>query len=148
MEEDKRNKKPNLFILFVILIIFLVTLGILVYYIRFSTNLAPKASSYYTTNTVSISNSYVFASPVRATAGGDLIRITVFILDEEGNGVIDKKVLLQSSGSSVEIKEVQSLTDETGRAVFDLSSVVAGNFEVSAVTDNITLPQKIKVVFD
>ena len=58
------------FLLF--LVIFLLTLGVLVYYIRFATAITPKASSFNTVNTVSITNSYIFASPVRAKANGRL----------------------------------------------------------------------------
>ncbi|EKE04990.1 MAG: hypothetical protein ACD_19C00426G0012 [uncultured bacterium] len=134
--------------LIIILIIFLITLGVLVYYIRFTTSIAPKASSFNTTSQISISNSYVFASPVRAKANGDLIRVTVFLLDDEGNGIFDKKVSLKSIEGIVDIKEVQSLTDETGKAIFDVASAIIGAFNLEASTSEKVLPQRVKVTYD
>lgn len=148
MEEER----PKSYWLVFILLIFLVTLGILVYYIRFKTSTTPKASSYNITSTVSISNSYVFSSPVRAKAGGDLIRVTVFLLDDTGNGIFDKKVTLRDinndTAGTLQVKEIQSLTDETGKALFDIASSTVGVFNLEASTTDTTLPQKVKVTFD
>lgn len=148
MNNETEEKRPNYLILVIILIIFLLTLGILVYYVRFQTSIAPKASSFNTAKSISVTNSYVFASPVRASAGGDLIRVTVFILDSEGNGLFDQKVVLKSIDTSLVVKDIQSLTDETGKAIFDLSSDVTGNFAVDTYANNIQLPQSLKVIFD
>lgn len=148
MNNETEVKRPNYLILVIILIVFLFTLGILVYYIRFQTSIAPKASNFNTARSVSITNSYVFASPVRASAGGDLIRVTVFVLDSEGNGLFDQKVTLKTNSTNVVVKDVQSLTDETGKAVFDLSSEVSGNYVVDAYANNIQLPQSLKVIYD
>lgn len=142
------EERPKYFWLIFILIVFLLTLGILVYYIRFRTSIAPKASSYNITSLVSISNSYVFSSPVRAKANGDLIRVTVFLLDDEGNGIFDKKVGLRALEGQLNIKEVQSLTDETGKAVFDVESSAIGVFNLEAFTEGLVLPQKVKVTYD
>lgn len=144
MEEDR----SKYYWLFFILLIFLLTLGILVYYIRFRTSTTPKASTYNIVSTVSISNSYVFASPVRAKAGSDLIRVTVFILDDVGNGIFDKKVSLRSLDGKLDIKDVQSLTDESGKAVFDIASSITGVYRLEAYTDSSVLPQKVKITFD
>ena len=149
-----QERRSNYFWLFIILIIFLVTLGVLVYYIRFTTTIAPKADTFNTVNAVSISNSYIFASPVRAKANGDLIRVTVFLLDDQGNGIFDKKVSLRALDNEVgshgvlDIKEVQSLTDETGKAVFDVASSVVGVYTLEAFTEKLVLPQKVKVTYD
>lgn len=110
--------------------------------------MAPKASTLNITATVSVSNSYVFSSPVRAKANGDLVRITVFLLDDEGNGIFDKKVDLKSNGQGLTIKEIQSLTDETGKAIFDVASTNPGIFNLEAFTDDLVLPQKVKVIYD
>jgi hypothetical protein len=130
------------------LVVFLLTLGVLVYYIRYQTSTTSKASGYNSSSSVSISNSYVFSSPIRAKANGDLIRVTVFILDDLGNGIYDKKVTLRSLDGSLDIKDIQSLTDETGKALFDVASATTGTFNLEALTENIVLPQKVKVVFD
>lgn len=148
MNDEVNSKRPNYLILVIILVIFIITLGILVYYIRFQTTIAPKASSFSTLKSVSISNSYVFASPVRASAQGDLIRVTVFVLDSEGNGLYDKKVILKSNDTSLDIKEIQSLTDETGKAVFDISSNVVNTYTIETFVDSLVLQQKLKVIFD
>jgi hypothetical protein len=139
------EKRTNYFWLIIILVIFLLTLGVLVYYIRFATTIAPKADTFNTVNAVSISNSYIFASPVRAKAGGDMIRVTVFLLDDQGNGIYDIKVNLRGN---LIIKEIQSLTDETGKAMFDVASSVIGTYTLEAFTEKIILPQRIKVIYD
>ena len=120
----------------------------LVYYIRFAVSTTPKADTFNTVNAVSISNSYIFASPVRAKANGDLIRVTVFLLDDQGNGIFDNKVSLRSLDGVLDIKDVQSLTDETGKAVFDVASSVIGTYTLEAFTEKIILPQRIKVIYD
>jgi len=142
------ERRPNFFWLIIILIIFLLTLGVLVYYIRFATTIAPKASSFNTVNAVSISNSYVFASPVRAKASGDLIRVTVFLLDDQGNGIFDNNVSLRSLDGKLDIKNIQSLTDETGKAIFDVASSVVGIYMLEAFTEKLVLPQRVKVTYD
>lgn len=148
MNNTMIEEKPKYLWLIFILIIFLFTLGILVYYIRFRTSITPKASTFNIVSVVSISNSYLFASPIRAKASGDLIRITIFLLDDEGNGIFDKKVNLRTLEGLVEIKEVQSLTDETGMAVFDITSDTVGLYTIEAFTEDLVLPQKVKVTFD
>lgn len=142
------ERRPNYFWLIIILIIFLLTLGVLVYYIRFATTIAPKASSFNTVNAVSISNSYIFASPVRAKASGDLIRVTVFLLDDQGNGIFDNNVSLRSLDGKLDIKNIQSLTDETGKAIFDVASSVVGVYTLEAFTEKLVLPQRVKVTYD
>lgn len=142
------SRRPNYFWLVIILIIFLLTLGILIYYVRFTTSIAPKASSFNTVNDVSISNSYVFASPVRAKTNGDLIRVTVFLLDDQGNGIFDSKLSLRALNGALDIKNVQSLTDETGKAVFDVASSVVGVYTLEAFTEKLVLPQRVKVTYD
>lgn len=146
VEEEKNTK--NYLVLFIILVIFLITLGVLVYFIRFRTDLTPDASSYVTTNTVSLSNSYVFASPVRAKAGGDLIRVTVFVLDSQGSGLFDRKVSLTTNNMALDVKDIQSLTDETGKAIFDVGSQTKNVYQVEAFVDGIPLSQNLKVTFD
>lgn len=133
----------------IVIVLFLVIiLLIILYFFKITTSVAPKAVGSLTGNSVSLDNSYVFASPVRAKVNGDLIRITVFLLDTEGNGVFDKKVTLQNSQSTLDISEVQNLTDETGKAIFDVGASVAGTYLVESIVDNQILPQRVKIVFD
>ena len=124
-----------------------IILIIVLLFINQRTSIAPKAREVNTTSSVSITNSYVFASPVRAKANGDLIRVTVFVLDEKGLGVFDKKVTIRE-GSGLSVKEVQALTDEVGKAIFDISSTKTGVFYLEVEAGGIILPQRTKVVFD
>jgi flagellar basal body-associated protein FliL len=151
MLEDRREESVlsgNYIVLFIILTIFLITLGILVYFIRFRTDLTPSASSYNTIKATSVTNSYVFASPVRAKTGGDLIRITVFVLDSDGKGLFDKKVSLMANDQGLKIKEIQSLTDEVGRAIFDVGSDYKNIYTVEAFVDGTPLNARLKLTFD
>lgn len=146
LEEDKSTK--NYIVLFIILVIFLLTLGTLVYFMRFKTDLTPSANTNNTIAPVSLSNSYVFASPVRAKAGGDLIRVTVFVLDSQGSGLFDRKVTLTSNNKNLDINEIQSLSDETGKAIFDLGSLSKGVFIIETFVDGIPLSQNLRINFD
>lgn len=134
--------------LIVILVIFLLTLGVLVYYIRYRTAITPRASGGTSVSTVSTANSYIFSSPIRAKSGGDFIRVTIFLLDETGKGMYDQKVVLKANNNNLEVKEIQNLTDETGRAIFDVGTTYSGVYILEAMTSNVSLPQKIKVIFD
>ncbi len=133
--------------LIIILITFLLTLGLFVYFTRSKSNMPISSNTNSVVNTVSSPNSYIFASPIRAKSSGDLIRVTVFILDDNGYGIKDRTVSL-SIDSNVSITEIQPLTDTVGRAMFDLSSSVNGSFQIEASVDNLTLDQKIRVIFD
>lgn len=146
---EQTNKRPIVFIIvssFFILIL-LTAIVLTVYYMRERLSLTPKAG-FGGAGVVSIDNSYVFASPVRATAGGDLIRVTLFILDENGGGISDKKVNLVSETKGLVTKETQSVTDDTGKAFFDVSSDTKGTFYLNAQVDGLSLTQRTKLVFD
>ncbi|MCJ7741010.1 Ig-like domain-containing protein [Candidatus Microgenomates bacterium] len=104
-----------------------------------STTLIPTA--------ISRENSYVFASPIQAAANGtSIIRITVFILNNQGLGVTSQKVELQLSGQA-DVAPTQPVTDAFGRAYFDLTSSNAGDYTVSAATSGLTLPQTVSISF-
>jgi len=96
----------------------------------------------------------VFASPVISKAGGmDRIRITVFVLDDTGKGVLGKKVDLNCKDkalcqtAAVTFSSVQSNTDNTGQAIFDLSAQSSGSFELQASVGSQPIPQTVTVVF-
>ncbi len=96
---------------------------------------------------IALENSYLFASPLQAKADGkELIRVTVFILDGRGLGVPGKEVSLNLP-STVNSIPTQPTTDDTGKAIFDLSSASAGKFEIQAHTEGKSLPQKVRIVF-
>ena len=98
-------------------------------------------------------NSVVFGSPLSGRAGGDKIRITVFALDDTGKGVPNKSVSLNCKdlvicqNSGIIFSPVQPGTDNTGQAIYDLSSPVPGSFELQAGVGGLSVPQTVTVVF-
>lgn len=148
-DEDNKPNKLNILLLFVILFVFLITLGILVYYIRYQTSISSKASTLNISLPVSIANSYMFASPVRASVNADLVRVTIFVLDEDGHGLVDKEVRINSNNTlGLEIINIQVLTDGFGRALFDLRSSQRGEYKIEAEIDGQPLQQSLRVIFD
>ena len=94
----------------------------------------------------SLENSYAFASPLQAKAGGELIRITVFILDGQGKGIKDKKVVL-STNLNLKINEIQSSTDEMGKAIFDISATSTGLYVIEPSVGGAKINQKLNLLY-
>lgn len=147
MNPEGKNKFNKIIISIFIILILVIILIVILLFINNKTSILPKAKEINNSSIVSISNSFVFTSPIRAKANGDLIRVTVFVLDEQGRGVFDKKVAIRE-GNGLTVKEVQALTDEVGRAIFDVGSVTTGVFYLEVEVGGIILPQKTKVVYD
>ena len=100
-----------------------------------------------TSSTITLENSYLFASPVQAKADGkEMVRLTVFLLDGRGLGVANQIVNLDLP-SSVTIKNQQEISDNSGKTFFDVSSSIAQSINVTAKVGNSKLPQKVKVTF-
>jgi hypothetical protein len=96
---------------------------------------------------VVLENSYLFASPLQAKADGqEQIRITVFLLDGRGLGVVGQPVTLLVP-QTVTVDHSPATTDDTGKVTFDLSSPVASQINIQAQTNGKTLPQKVHIVF-
>lgn len=92
-------------------------------------------------------NSYVFGSPLRARANSDeKIRVTVFVLNNQGLGVQGRRVVLQNQ-PNLAIETVQGLTDEFGKAVFDVEAVKAGEYSGQILVDGQQLPQSVRLSF-
>lgn len=144
VEKDRTGLYFSVFA--VLLLILFLILGI--YLVRTRTNVTPKAKGPSIGTIISLENSYVFASPVRAKTGGDLIRVTVFVLDSQGMGVFDKKVSLGNSNGPLNVSKIQELTDETGKAIFDIGSDTPGTYYLQTSVDGQTLPQKVRITFD
>lgn len=144
--EEKVVEKPNYFLLTIVIVLLLIILALLVYFMRFRTSIAPSASTQYSDRQVSIVNSYLFSSPVRAATGGDLIRVTVFLLDDYGVGVFDKKVELIVD-QNLKVIPVQERSDETGKVIFDISSDIKGIYYIEAMSDRVSLG-RAKLIFD
>lgn len=96
---------------------------------------------------ISTDNSYVFTNPLKAQSGGkEKIRVTVFILNSQGLGVLGKNVSL-SFDSHLTFDAVQSTTDSTGKALFDIISSTAGDYYLDVSVDTLKLPQKARLSF-
>lgn len=96
----------------------------------------------------SVENSYIFTSPLQAKADSrDKIRITIFILDNQGLGVKGKKVKLSYLPGLI-IDPIQEITDEYGKAVFDVSSTTPGNFDLEVYVEGKKLKQRAMLKFN
>ena len=106
-----------------------------------------KASVQSDLSSLSKQNSYIFASPISALADGEsLIRVTVFLLNQQGLGVTGQTVKIKVMGP-IKIEAIQPQTDSFGRATFDLSATNPGNYSVTAEASNVILPQTVTVSF-
>ncbi len=95
----------------------------------------------------SIDNSYLFVSPLRARANDkEKIRVTVFVLNNQGLGVMGKNVSLNKS-SGLTIENIQSITDGFGKAVFDVKASVGGEYFLNVNIDGSPLKQQAKMSF-
>lgn len=123
-----------------------------------ASSILPKALVYLTkaanqSGQFSLANSYIFGSPLVAEGnGGEKIRVSTFLLDAKGRGVPDEQISLNvvpKSGSTgqPQINEIQSATDEFGKAVFEVTSTFIGQFVVSASVGGLELPQTVTLTF-
>lgn len=95
----------------------------------------------------SVDNSYLFVSPLKAKANSqEKIRVTVFILNSQGLGVLGKQVSLGSDPSLV-FDNIQGLTDQFGKAVFDVSATKGGEYYLQVIVDSSTLKQQAHLSF-
>lgn len=132
-------------LLLTLLLVFLATLLILVFFLtRARTIFFGRASG----ATYSLTNSYVFASPLSAKAVSEKIRVTVFLLDDKGRGVSGKRINLTSGPAGVNFAALQADTDKMGQAVYDLTSPVAGQFVLTASVEGASFPQTVTVRFE
>jgi len=145
---EAKKSKRGLILAIVVLIIILLSLWLTVFFISQRTSFLGRASSpSLSSGEVELDNSYIFASPLSAKADGkEKIRITVFILDSQGRGVYGQPVFL-GEDERLNIKEVQAITDNIGRAMFDVSSFTVTDYFVEASVNNQVLPQRVKVSF-
>ena len=100
------------------------------------------------TKTYSLQNSYIFGSPLTATANGqEKIKISVFLLNQQGLGVEKKQINLKTTPAGLDIETTQDITDKTGQAIFYASTKSPGRFQISAQISGQTLPQTVTVNF-
>jgi len=98
--------------------------------------------------TYSLQNSYIFGSPLTATANGqEKVKISVFLLNQQGLGVEKKQINLKTTPAGLDIETAQDITDKTGQTIFYASTKSPGRFQISAQVDGQTLPQIVTVNF-
>src|SRR3989338_2355464 len=136
-------RKSVIFIVVLLLIIvsFVGVFGL--YEVKFFTSRADVSQA-----TFSIDNSYIFSTPSQARANGqEKIRLTVFILNNQGLGVLGKKIFI-GTDSSLNIETIQGLTDNYGKAYFDISAIKAGEYFLEVKADDTVLKSKAHLVFN
>ncbi len=122
---------------------FLVGLALLVY---LGTSLVPRALVTLTkagsAQKVSIKNSILIGQKIMADADGEeKCVVNVFVLDSEGKGIKGKTVELSGIGI------YQKITDSMGQATFEVTSTVAGQYNLMAMVDGAYLPKSLTVTF-
>lgn len=128
----------------ILVIILLVVFG--AYYLtQTKTGFFGKAN---TPETYSLDNSYLFASPITASAGGnEKIKVSAFLLSGEGRGVSNKRINLVSQ-PALTISEVQPETDAKGQAIFEIFAPGAGRYIIQAAIEGNVFPQSVTVTFN
>ena len=130
-----------------VIIVFLILALIASLFLVFRTTVFLGRATTINSSPIAYENSYLFASPLQAKADGkEKIRITVFILDGRGLGIPNQNVTLDLP-STISFSPTQPTTDDTGKAIFDLSSAAISKHEIKANTNGKSLPQKVRIVF-
>lgn len=138
--------------LILVLLVLIFGIFLSVYLLQREVRLRGKAyeedkSRIYKSGEIDFENSYIFASPLKAKAGGiEKIRITVYLLDGQGRGVSGKLVRM-GKNEDVFVQAIQATTDDLGRAIFDVSSQEPGIFVFKAFVDSKEIPQNVQISF-
>lgn len=129
----------------IILLILVLGLVLVVYLVRQQTQLPGRAT---TPGILSLENSYLFASPLVAKAGGEeKITISAFVLSDQGLGIPGEKVVLYSAPALV-ARTVRDETDSRGLAVFEITSQIPSQFNLWAVVSGKgQIKQQVNVTF-
>lgn len=129
-----------LFFLFLLLLLILV-----VYLVRRQTSLSGRAAA---PGTLSLENSYLFASPLVAKRGGEKITVSAFVLSDQGLGIPGKKVVLYSSPAVV-ARTIRDETDSRGLAVFEVTTGSSGSYRIwASIPGEGQIAQTVLVTFD
>jgi hypothetical protein len=97
----------------------------------------------------SIDNSYLFVSPLRAKASlgnNEKIRVTIFILNNQGLGVMGKRVVPEVN-PYIQMDIIQGTTDNYGKAIFDMFSTKSGEYYLEISADGVPLKDKAHLTF-
>ena len=135
-------KRRLLFLIFFLLILVLFSSFFWLYEAKYFIGRASVTSQSF-----SIDNSYLFVTPLRAKANEkEKIRITVFVLNNQGLGVMGKKVFI-SRDQNLYIEEIQALTDAFGKAIYDVAAAKPGEYYLQVSVEDKVLPQKAHLSF-
>lgn len=137
------NLRKTSIIAFLVLMMAVVVIALILGSIQFGVrgNAASK-------NTISIDNSYLFASPLTGCADGIArVRITVFVLDTGGMGVNNETVDI-SVPAGVTRELVQNVTDSYGKAYFDVATSNPGSYPVTATVGGLKIPNSVQLHFE
>jgi len=135
-------KKNLIFLIIFILVLVSFSFFLGLYEVNFFKSRASVSQASF-----SVDNSYLFVSPLRAKANSqEKIRLTVFVLNNQGLGVLGKEVFL-SRDPALTIDIVQGQTDSFGKAVFDITSTKPGEYYLEVSIDSQKLPQKAHLSF-
>lgn len=148
--EEKKEKKSRRGLVLAIIIIIILLLGLVVsvYLVGNRTRFIGSAYNPGGSGQVNLDNSYVFASPLRASSGGEQIRITVFVLDSKGKGMAGRKVVLGQKNDNIIIASITPTTSEIGMAVYDISAKSPGLYVIEGTVDGVLLPNRVSVTFE
>ena len=128
------------------ILFFLILISFSLFFFFYETQFLGSRASMVKTD-ISVDNSYVFTNPLKAQSDGkDKIRITVFILNGQGLGVLGKNVTMNTN-ENLKFDVIQQSTDSTGKALFDVSSTVPGEYYLDVSIDQVKLPQKARLTF-
>ena len=95
---------------------------------------------------VVVNGSYLLGEKILARADGeDANKINVFLLDKNGKPVQGKSVDL--TGMTSGVKQINDLSDATGKVSFSLTSTTEGQYKINANYNGQELPQTIVVTF-
>lgn len=128
-----------------IIAVFFLTLSVSLALSR--TSLTGRAAGPGVSGVFSPENSYIFASPITAKAkSGASIRVTVILLTTEGLGVRGQEVSI-ASGLPLTVTPVNAISDDFGRAIFDVNASNPGDYTITAATQGVSLLQKVSISF-
>ena len=136
--------KKSLVFIIILLLVIIGFVGIFGFYeIKFFTGRASVSQASF-----SIDNSYIFSTPSGARANGqEKIRLTIFILNNQGLGVMGKKIFI-GTDPALNIEAIQGLTDSYGKAYFDISSTKPAEYFLEIKADDTVLKQKAHIIFN
>jgi len=95
-----------------------------------------------TVQKVSVKNSLLIGQKMMARADGqDKCIVNVFVLDSDGKGIVGRSVQLSGLG------ELDGATDSLGKATFELTSMTAQQYELTAQVGGVPLSGTVTVTF-